>query len=256
VGRLADAFGSQREALALAERMGFVEPIRWLRVEHIWELYLGGRWQEASALVDELLAEFAARPFWIEPMAHVYRARLDLAAGRDAVAADRVERILELARAAREFQIAGPSVAFAAGAYAELDAARVGPVADELLERWAAVGYGHTLDEWAVDIWYALWRLGRDDELRPPLERQAASPWRRGVVALLERDFVVAAEAYAAMGARPLEAAARLWAAEWLVQQGRRREADAQLRQSLEFWRSVGADRYVREGEALLAASA
>jgi class 3 adenylate cyclase len=252
-GRLADAFRSQREALSLSERMGLVEPIRWLRVEHVWELYLDGRWQDASALVDELLAEFAVRPFWIEPMAHVYRARLDLAAGRDAVVADRVERILELARDAREFQIAGPSLAFAARAHAELDAAGAGPIADELLEQWAAVRYG--IDEWAVDIWYALWRLGRDDELRPPLERQPASPWRDGAIALLDRDFVAAGEAYAAMGARPLEASARLWAAEWLLKQGLPVEADAELRRSLAFWRSVGAHRYVREGEALLAAS-
>ena len=38
--------------------------------------------------------------------------------------------------------------------------------------------------------------------------------------------------------------------------QGRRAEADEQLQQALAFYRSVGATRYVRECEALLAASA
>jgi len=58
------------------------------------------------------------------------------------------------------------------------------------------------------------------------------------------------------MGAARSEALARLRAAERLVRDGRRAEADEQLQRALAFYRSVGATRYVREGEALLAASA
>ena len=47
-----------------------------------------------------------------------------------------------------------------------------------------------------------------------------------------------------------------LCAAEQLVAEGRRAEADEQLRPALAFYRGVGATRYLREGEALLAASA
>jgi class 3 adenylate cyclase len=47
-----------------------------------------------------------------------------------------------------------------------------------------------------------------------------------------------------------------LRAARELVSAGRRAEADEQLRRALAFYRMVGATRYVREGEALLAASA
>jgi hypothetical protein len=54
----------------------------------------------------------------------------------------------------------------------------------------------------------------------------------------------------------PKKRTPRLRAAEQMVEQGRRAEADEHLRRSLTFWRSVGATRYVREGEALLAASA
>jgi hypothetical protein len=53
-----------------------------------------------------------------------------------------------------------------------------------------------------------------------------------------------------------VEAFYRLRAAEQLVVEGRRAEADDQLGPALGFYRSVGATRYVREGEALLAASA
>jgi hypothetical protein len=55
------------------------------------------------------------------------------------------------------------------------------------------------------------------------------------------------------MGARPEEAWARLHAAERFVREDRRHEGDEQLQQALAFYRSVGASRYVREGEALLA---
>jgi hypothetical protein len=48
----------------------------------------------------------------------------------------------------------------------------------------------------------------------------------------------------------------RLRAAAQLVETGRRSEADEQLQRALAFWRSVGATRYVREGESLLAATA
>ena len=58
------------------------------------------------------------------------------------------------------------------------------------------------------------------------------------------------------MGAGPHEAYARLRAAENLVREGRRAEADAELERALAFWRTAGATAYVREGEALLAASA
>ena len=51
------------------------------------------------------------------------------------------------------------------------------------------------------------------------------------------------------------EAYARLKAADKLLAEGRRTEADAQLERALFLYRSVGATHYVREGEALLAAA-
>jgi hypothetical protein len=58
------------------------------------------------------------------------------------------------------------------------------------------------------------------------------------------------------MGDLPREAKVRLRAAAALVASGRRAEADEQLGRALAFFRSVGATRYIREGEALFAASA
>lgn len=58
------------------------------------------------------------------------------------------------------------------------------------------------------------------------------------------------------MGALGEEALDRLWLAESLVKQNRRAEAAVQLQGALAFFRSVDATRYIRAGEALLAASA
>ena len=61
---------------------------------------------------------------------------------------------------------------------------------------------------------------------------------------------------YHAVGGFADEAFTRLRLAEQLVLRGRRAEADEQLERSLGFYRSVGASRYLHEGEKLLAASA
>ena len=74
--------------------------------------------------------------------------------------------------------------------------------------------------------------------------------------AVLRGDFDEAADLFYEIGQLDDEADARLRAAEKLVQEGRRPEADAQLKKALAFYRSVGATRCVREAESLLAASA
>jgi hypothetical protein len=88
------------------------------------------------------------------------------------------------------------------------------------------------------------------------VQGRAELPWAVAAGAICAGDFRRAAEVLAGIGYRPGEAYARLRAARQLVEEGRRAEADAELQRSLAFWREVGAKRYVREGEALLAASA
>jgi len=80
--------------------------------------------------------------------------------------------------------------------------------------------------------------------------------WRSVAGAVLQGRLVDVADRLADLGLKPDEAHARLRAARELVAQGRRAEADEQLGRALAFYRSVGAGRYVREGEELLAESA
>jgi hypothetical protein len=81
------------------------------------------------------------------------------------------------------------------------------------------------------------------------------NPWAEVTSAMISRDFAAAAVRLDEMGAVSAAALARLWAAEWLVEQGRRAEASEYLERSLAFWRSVGASAYARRGESLLAAA-
>jgi len=83
-----------------------------------------------------------------------------------------------------------------------------------------------------------------------------STPWTEEVRAYAQGDYAGAIEILRQTGSKPEEAEARLRAAEQLVGEGRRAEADEQLQRALGFYRSVGATAYVGECEALLAATA
>jgi hypothetical protein len=82
------------------------------------------------------------------------------------------------------------------------------------------------------------------------------TPWIDAARGFANGNLNGAAETYARIGSRPDTAYARLRAARALVEQGRPAAADAPLQEALAFHRSVGANYFVMEAEALLAASA
>src|SRR6266516_589006 len=85
-------------------------------------------------------------------------------------------------------------------------------------------------------------------------ESPLSVPWLEVVSSLIQRDFGAAVATLELMGAFSAAAEARVWAGEWLVQQGRHGEANVQLERALAFWRLVGARRYLERSESLLAA--
>jgi len=97
--------------------------------------------------------------------------------------------------------------------------------------------------------------VGYTEELERLLAGQKRqTKWIVVTRAVVRGDYAEAAELFAEMGSRPHEAYARVRAAEKLVAEGRRAEADEQLAKALAFFRSVGATRYMRTAEALLSA--
>jgi hypothetical protein len=211
-----------------------------------------GHWDEALRSADAFIAECEqGAPHYIETSllrvrARILHARDDLAAAE----ADAV-RGLELSRAIGEPQALIPALTVAA---LVLDAAgraeEARRLAPEVLDYYRQ---GNAAYSFSTALIFD--RLGLRDELRGVfLEQPMLSA--REALAILGGDYVGAAELAEAEGSATLEAQARLAAARAFAEQGRRAEADAQLAKALAFFRSVGATRYVREGEALLAATA
>lgn len=97
--------------------------------------------------------------------------------------------------------------------------------------------------------------MGRGREFIDALPRRD-SKWAQAAAAFAAGNVRDAADICGAMGAVTEEAHDRLWLGVALVEQNRRAEADVQLQRALAFYRTVDATRYIRQGEALLAASA
>jgi len=110
--------------------------------------------------------------------------------------------------------------------------------------------------EGCTDCVLAAELVGRRDQARQWLSTRRDLPWFVAARALADQEFMAAADSLDSMGAARSAAIARLRAAHEFVKTGRPAEADDQLRNALGFFRSVGATRFTREADALMAASA
>jgi class 3 adenylate cyclase/tetratricopeptide (TPR) repeat protein len=256
LGELERSFAMHHEARGLVERFGLGEMARKVEAEKVWELYVRGSWEEGLALADEMIADFAEKPYFMEGVCLGVRGCMRLAFGDLEGAQADATRAIDLARLGKDPQIVQPALAFGARAYCPTDPQRADELAGEFFREWRSTEWD-VPGEWLADLAVALATLDWQSELLEQADRlRTRTPWLEAIVAFSTGDFQRAAEIYATVGHRPEEAYARLRAAEILVKEGRRAEADAELQRSLVFWRSVGATAYVREGEALLAASA
>jgi tetratricopeptide (TPR) repeat protein len=254
-GRLIRASELHREALAIAKEIGYEEPTRWLSTEIAIDSEVAGAWEEARAMVDELIPSYAESPFWIEPQTRVCRGRIAIAEGNVARAVADADRAVELVREARSFQSLCDPFAFRARLHAEsreLDQAR--RLVRELLEIWLENRSGY-LDPWVLEAWYAARHTGDEGRLGAAITSMPPNAWLRVASSMIERDFIGAVERLDEMGAASCAALARLWSSEWLVENGRPADAAPFLEPSLAFWRSVGATAYAQRGESLLAAA-
>jgi len=255
-GRLGDTRRAREltvEGLQAAERFGDVARARALRGTLVWFEFISGRWDESLHLANEFIAETeAGSPHYQETEARSMRATIRLARGDAEGALADAERGLELARDAKDPQDLAPGLAhYARCLLARGRAQAAAPAAREALAiaRKNAVVLA---DDWPV-LAFVLTALGHGEELVGALVAAPRTPWIEAARRYAGGDFVPAADLYAKIGSLPDEADARLRAAEQFVKAGRRGEANAQLEQALAFYRSVGATRYIREGEALLA---
>ncbi len=256
-GQLASAYWRLEQAADAAARFGQIGFGYWFRAQRVVEQHVLGRWQEALAGANAFLSEVeGGSPHYFAAECYVTRAQIRL--GRDDVrgAAADAERALELARLARDPQSVFPSLARAANVFHETgDLQRAGALVEKLVAQVrAGRGLGSVSKVSHVCAW-TLSALGGGQALLDVLPSEDV-PWAQAARSFVSGDLAGAADVCAGMGALTEEARDRLWLAESLVRQNRRAEADLQLQKALAFYRSVGATRYIREAESLLAASA
>jgi hypothetical protein len=256
VGEIARAMDAVHEALRVCEQFGVVRNVPWFLVDVANGKYWHGEWDEAVNHIDKAIHGLDHTAS-LQYAARLVRGRIRLARGEQAGAAEDAARALELARSANHPQSLLPSlVLMARVACAEEAKNQAAALADETLQLVAEIGF-QTISSWfAPELVAVLRTLGRQGDFLPVARRATArSRWFDAAETFDSAEFGRAAELYAEIGSLPDEAYARLCAAEQLIEESRRAEADEQLERALAFWRSVGATRYIREAETLLAAT-
>jgi len=255
LGDLERAYGLYAESAAVAKKLGWTAVLLWMVAEKADEHYHRGQWDDALAIADEILAEgSAAAPHLREIDARIVRAFIRLARDDDAGARADSEAGLEFARSSPDPQTLFPALACRARVLVESGSpGEAGAILDELLEGWkgSPATFGST---WLGAVMPAFDGLGRGADLLACSEHaRLRTKWLEAAEAIARASFAEAAGIYATIGSLPDEAWARLRAAEELVGAERRGEAESELESALSFFRRVGATRYVREAEALLA---
>jgi class 3 adenylate cyclase/tetratricopeptide (TPR) repeat protein len=257
LGDLARAAEAIRAGVEAVERFGAPPLGRWVMYKRAPAAYWAGSWDEALQIVEETLAELGPSHA-LSRWAFELRGRVRLARGDTPGALEDARISVELGRKAKDPQTLLPALSFAAVAFlaagenqeAELLAHEL--LQSNVVDNTSALEAGSAV----FDLACILASLGRSAELLEPIERATVpSPWTEAAAAVTRGDWPRAASLYAEIGHLPIEAYTRLRAAEQLVTESRRVEADEQLQKALSFFRSVRAARYVNEGETLLAAT-
>jgi tetratricopeptide (TPR) repeat protein len=252
-GSLERSASLRTEAQALASRFGQPLLVRWLRGATAREAYVLGLWDEAQTSVDEFIAEVeAGSPHYLAGDCYSVRAHLRLARDDGAGARTDAEKAVDFARLAKDPQMLYPTLAGAADVFSELgDRERATVLVDELLEQLQADRVTSTFVTNSLHtLAWTMTSLGRDVDMAAVLPDDGV-PWVHAARAFVAGDLRHAADTCRAMGARTEEARDRLWLAKALFVQHRHVEAETELQHALDFYRSVGATRYIREGGAM-----
>jgi class 3 adenylate cyclase/tetratricopeptide (TPR) repeat protein len=247
IGDLRRGFELQASSLEAAERFGNVFRIRWGRAERVIGDYWRGRWDDAVRAADEFLAEAEASPHYMEPQCRTMRGLIRLARGDVPGGLEDTARALEQARGITDPQQLYPALGHRAATLLEASAVEEArAAADELLRDWQRQPQRFIIGHWVAPLAATLGALGAgDDFLAVADEARVSTRWLEAAKCVAAGRLLDAADVYGDMGALPEEARARM-----------RSGSDPNVRRALDFYRSVGATRYVEEGESLLAASA
>jgi tetratricopeptide (TPR) repeat protein len=241
-----------------AERFGRPGDLRGLQMRKVIGDYWQGNWDAAIDAANQALAEVQAGISNVEePSYRLIRAWIRLARGDLRGALEDADSAVQLAQAADSPE----DLYWALGIRSRvlLDAGRTQEAdiqARELLAMLLERGAPVTAPDSSGDLAVVLQALGRATDFQGLAQTWTTTPWRQAATAIATGDFEHAADLYTQIGSRPDEAFACLQAAKQLLGGGHTAEANAQLQRALGFYRQVKANAYLREAEALQAASA
>lgn len=254
-------FRSAMEAFAagweVAERYRGVPTGVFLLSQRVTVAFGAGLWDECLRLGEEFRAEAGPNHYQSTTTIEI-RGRIRLARGDLQGALEDAATSLSRSRDIKDPQRLEASLSFSA--FALESAGRRGECEDRIEELLAMDPIGQPVPAGVspvLELAWTLTRLGRGDEyLELAAKTERGSKWLKAGVAFARDEVELAADICAEIGVVPNEAYTRLRAAEKLMEQGRRVDAERQARTALQFYRSVGAALYIREGEAMLTASA
>jgi hypothetical protein len=248
-GELREADSAMLAAADLAQRRGHAAGIRFAEGNLIDGDLTIGRWDSAERRARAFLAASGEDGHYMDTNAWIALSMVELARDRTDIAMRNADEAVAAGRRLRDPQVMIPALAIGAFVHAELG--ETGTASALLRELDPGVYMA------IPPAFFAAARLELAEEFRAVThEFRRGTPWDRAADAVLDGRWADAAHTYAEIGADPFAAFAALRAAESYAASGRRAEANEQLSRSLQFWRSIGASRFIREAEALLAKSA
>ncbi len=239
----------EAETLRLARHYGHHGFVRFIEGgASAGNRFHAGEWDDAFARAEKVIAdvEQGAR-IYQSPAMYAFRGLIRLARDDEQGAESDAEETVERARPIGDAQALNPDLAMAAFLFASVGNKRRADetVAEALASMRPLRHLGFAVMECPVLAWAAL-QVGREAEVVEVLDREPfKSPWLRAAVAVASRDFRQAVDILGGGSFKAYEAFFRLQSA-----------TESDVRAALEFYRGVGATRYVREAEALLAVSA
>ena len=252
-GRVRDSDATMAAACRAADRFGMRAIGLFARANQLFHLYRAGDWDgalaEADAVIDEAVG---AGLHSVEKIALIPRMLIELGRGNVGEAEADSVRMLEIGRVQDDPQALIPALASRVIVLAETGRSEEAqPIAEELRALQAAAGLPFP---GGTEFVPAARCIGVDAWLAVVGDRRAwRTPWLDAIDELLRGDPERAIDLYAAFETPGDVAFARLEAAKASVAAGRAADARAHLEGALEFYRRVGATRYIAEAEALLA---
>lgn len=245
-----------REAETLSRRLGSPRAERWARANQVGVNLGIGAWEESGRVADAVISQAENQtPHYLDAQVYLTRACLRLAHERVQAAVEDQAEGLACARRVKDPQVLYPVLAQSVYVLADAgrpDAAR--ELLDEFLQAPPKDNAVDLLMGVAPMVALAAQTIGRSDELRSWLGSDEGSQWTRAARSILDDDFLAAISILEPTGAIYVPSMVRLRAAQRLVADGLRREAEEILQPALTFFHTVGATRHLRAADALLAA--